>query len=276
MLKVDVIVPVIATIIFRGMFGLTAFESIICGLIIAAIIAVFKAFIKKKLGAMVIVGDVADNKCSVSVFLWNPTWTQTVRADDCGADGFCFFLDERMIIDDLKCICRKPQKKFTLIDRTKSKNVKKLKLSNISPKSLIEISFTVSEEQEKPVSPQKTLITLPPGVEYLQPKITVKTIEKLDVSDINLTCDYGKLNLQVLKYSRLIQTYHYVFSLFFVVVAVFMTFLTVFFVMALEHRTFEILMTSLATILSSLIYSLPFYRIVPPFVVKYLKANNYL
>jgi hypothetical protein len=155
-----------------------------------------------------------------------------------------------------------------------------LRLGDIIAKNYVELEFYISKKSEikvkKPTTPRIWLIKLPVGIEYPAAEIpeteTNSTME--NPPNISLLCDRSKLGLQILRYKKIEQIIHWGVSIVLLLVAAFFAGSIAWFVATFNEGYFEIIALMLLTILSLLIMFVPYSKVIPPFVVKYMKSKN--
>lgn len=273
----DYAIPAVIVVYLGGFAKLSFIETMICGLLVAMIIGAFKFANKKKLGAHIMVGEPVGKRCRVCVLLWNPMWFRAICDDDFGVKGFGLMTNRDTIIEsaasefDFHVSSRKPD------------SIIELRLSEIPPKTFVQLDFTLSsvcEENNAPIIflptiavrhfSEKSIVELMKSCVPHRAKTTRAMIRK---PRVYLMCDRSKLDLQVLPYKKIRQITHWLFSILAIVCSTAMASVTVWFITTYDSEHFQIISSALITILFFITIFIPHSKVIPPFIVKLLKSK---
>jgi hypothetical protein len=198
------VIPVIITVFIARCLNLTFYETFVSGLLVSLfmllIVWTMRRIGKKKLCAVIRIDKPVNNKCKVSVLIWNPALLKSVYCSDYGEYGLCFNTDYDTVIEKFTL---KTSNEFNFsVQPDTADNVLKLRMGDMKPKSFVEFKFAVSKKVKTDEYPR---IFLPYGV---------KTINRFTGTlSVSLLYDHTNININILRYNSIYQAVNRICSI---------------------------------------------------------------
>ncbi|MCL2053163.1 MAG: hypothetical protein FWG90_01815 [Oscillospiraceae bacterium] len=235
-----VITAVIVSGYYKMGFWETFLSGLLAGLVVLIIAWVFKNMGKKKIKIILIPKKLTNGKFRVTVLIWNPSFARAVFNSDYGERGLGIIVDYGAVVAKLS----KPKKimfaksfSFSEIPDT-AKNTLNLNMSDLGSNAFIEFDFEIHNIGESP--------------------------------NISLRYDREKITIRELKYSKIIQTIHYICAAISAIAIIVMVLSALF-----GFAANAIIVSILLAIFSSTV-SFALGDFIPPVVVKHMKLKGYI
>lgn len=248
---------------FKMGFWGTFASALLAGIVLLFITWILRNISKKKLSIIFTKTKISNEKFKVIVLLWNHSWFKSVYSSDYGECGLGLVTDYGTIVDRLnKPIPVKIVDSFNYyIIPDKSENVLNLSMDSLPPGALIEFSFEIKRLEAQN---EDSLLALP---------YAVKTNNRFNGNPtIRLHYERANLNIRELKYSKRMQTFHWICR----GAAVSTIIATIIAAVTVPKNVSDIIGAGLMVFAAFVTAPVAWGNFVPPSVVKYMKINHRL